>query len=103
MDRAGLEKFGAQAAAAGEALWGAEVSVGGVTVQAEAPDPLEVPVLRNGREETMAERKVWIRKEVLPEKPGHGQEILIGGEPWWVVGVKPTLDGRWVLKCESKD
>lgn len=109
MNAAALRAFAEQSAAAGEALWLADVSISGAeAIPAAITDPKGVPSMVPGGELEAGDLTVRIRKTVLLEKPALQQKLqwkrpeesTMRPAAWRIEEVTGTdADAVWTLKC----
>lgn len=110
MDAAAIRAFSARSAAAGEALWRADVRLdGGEVFPAAITDPRSMPSLVPGGEIDQGELAVRIRKDVMPERPALQKKLewkRPGDAAWRVAAWRISdvtghdVDAVWLLKCE---
>ena len=110
MDAAALLAFSAQSAAAGEALWLADVRLdGGTAFSASITEPRGTPALVPGGENDQGELSVRVRKAVLSNRPGlqrmlewkRPAETAWRSQKWRIAEVTGNeCDACWLVKCE---
>ena len=102
MDSASLLEFDTTAAATGQALWPATVTLGGVAVAAAVVAPRQAATLGPFAEELEPViLMVRILKSVLPEAPAANTILTYNSARWKIRSVTgPAHEAQWTLACE---
>jgi hypothetical protein len=103
MDAESLREFDELAAATAEALWEAQVIIGGVTYPACVPPQPPRALLGLGGEEETEDLVVWIRKAELTAAPARDSLLTYGGRRYGIRSISGgEVDAAWALRCEPK-
>lgn len=104
MDAESLREFDELASATAQALWQAEVILGGVTYAACVPPQPPRSMLGLGGAEEMEDLVVWVRKSELPAAPARDSLLIYDGRRYGIRSISGgSTEAAWALRCEPKN